>query len=142
MTEIYELNDELIILKNKIEENLAELSTYLNMAYQYGAFVGTNWEVVMTSVNIPLDIVQKVDILGHKSEDLIEERETKFKELLTLREKKCQELIDKAKEFNIPDWYIEKLKKTYSMECQYNIIKPLENLKKEIDTITILKSKI
>lgn len=55
------------------------------------------------------------------------------KEFLTSCKNEYQRLIDKAKEINIPDWHIDRLKTRFSNEARCGIINALENLKKEID---------
>ena len=131
MNEIYKLSDELDDIIKKIDDNLPKLNAYLDRASQYGAFTETDdWKVIaLPNIPVPSDIVETINILGHKQNDLIDEQYFKYKEIVTLCDNECLRIV-KAKAKGIG-----RLKAKYFKEAvQFGPIKALENLKKEIDS--------
>lgn len=132
MQAIKDKDKELQSINKAINDNLNKLSQYLNIAYAHGAIVGADWQAV-PSTAVPLEVYQNIDILGHKSQEFIKQRDEKWQEFLRACDDEYKSQIQRAKSLDIPEWYVERLKTVCSKTSQNNILQAVEDLKKAID---------
>lgn len=132
MEKIKNINKELQGINKAIDDNLIELQKYLNIANAHGVMVGTDWEVIPSTV-VSNEIQNKINVLGHKSQELIRERDDKWKEFLNACDEEYKNQIDRAKQLGVPDWQIARLETACSKKSQIDIIQAVENMKIALD---------
>ena len=132
MEKIKNIGKELEGIYDAIDSNLYELHKYLMIANAHGATVGDDWQVI-PSTAVPKETYQQIDLLGHKSMELIRERENKTKELIEACDEEYKNQIRRAGQLDVPGWYIERLKTACSYTSQTSIIRAVENMKTALD---------
>ena len=107
MQYLIDLHEQILSLGKQIDANLNEICRLSNSLTGYGAKILTDWQVYTTS-ETPLALVERIKILGPKTDALIREREEKYKEYLAACYIEKDNQLQRARAIGIPDWWIQK----------------------------------